>query len=98
MTPCECKNDNFVCHPAEGCICRHGYTGENCNSTLYASTIQERDEAGYGSMIAGIFVALVLVAIIVALYFYHRRRVANLKTEIAHVQYIADPHAFSPGK
>lgn len=98
MTPCECKNDNFVCHPAEGCICRHGYTGENCNSTLYASTVQEREEGGYGSMVAGIFVALILVAIIVALLFYYRRRVANLKTEIAHVQYIADPHAFSPGK
>lgn len=27
MEPCECKNDFFMCHPAEGCICRHGYTG-----------------------------------------------------------------------
>lgn len=27
MEPCECKNDFFVCHPADGCICRHGYAG-----------------------------------------------------------------------
>lgn len=27
MEPCECKNDFFTCHPSEGCICRHGYTG-----------------------------------------------------------------------
>lgn len=47
-------------------------------------------------MAAGVVVALILVAIIVALLFYYRRRVANLKTEIAHVQYIADPEA-APG-
>jgi hypothetical protein len=44
-------------------------------------------------MAAGVVVALILVAVIVALLFYYRRRVANLKTEIAHVQYIADPEA-----
>jgi hypothetical protein len=47
-------------------------------------------------MVAGVVVALILVAIIVALLFYYRRRVANLKTEIAHVQYIADPQV-APG-
>lgn len=92
MTPCECKNDNFVCHPSEGCICRHGYTGENCDTTLYARNTQEK-ESHYGSVVAGIMVALVLVGIIVALLFYYRRRVANLKTQIGHVQYIADTQA-----
>jgi hypothetical protein len=48
-------------------------------------------------MAAGVIVALILVAIIVALLFYYRRRVANLKTEIANVQYIADPQV-APGK
>ena len=51
----------------------------------------------YGFVAAGVVVALILVAIIVALLFYYRKRVANLKTEIAHVQYIADPQ-IPPGK
>jgi hypothetical protein len=58
--------------------------------------VQEKEEQNYGSMAAGVVVALILVAIIVALLFYYRRRVANLKTEIAHVQYIADPQV-APG-
>lgn len=94
MNPCECKNDFFLCHPADGCICRHGYTGENCDLQLYSKTVQSQEEKGSGgSMAAGIVVALILVAVIVAVWFYYRRRVANLKTEIAQVHYIADPQA-----
>jgi hypothetical protein len=58
--------------------------------------VQEKDAENYGSVVAGVVVALILVAIIVALVFYYKRRVANLKTEIAHVQYIADPQV-APG-
>lgn len=96
MTPCECKNDFFLCHPAEGCICRHGYTGDNCDQQLYARTVQtEEDKGSGGSMAAGIVVALILVAVIVAVWFYYRRRVASLKTEIAQVHYIADPQGIN---
>lgn len=43
-------------------------------------------------MIAGfLFAAVVVVAMIFAGWIYHRRRVADLKNEIAQVQYIADP-------
>lgn len=42
-------------------------------------------------MVAGIVVALILVGAIIAIWFYYRRRVENLKTEIAQVHYIADP-------
>lgn len=38
----------------------------------------------------GVIVALA-VGIIIVISLYFRRRVRNLKTEIAHVQYIADP-------
>lgn len=96
MTPCECKNDNFVCHPVEGCICRHGFYGDNCDTNLRASSTQEQ-ESSYGSIVAGVMVALMLVSVIVALWFYYRRRVQNLKTQIIHVQYIADAQSLSPG-
>lgn len=46
-------------------------------------------------MIAGIFAAIIVIAVTVTAWFYHRRRVADLKNEIAQVQYIADP---VPGK
>lgn len=93
MTPCECKNDNFICHAAKGCVCRHGFTGENCDEPVVLGrvTTPPNDGLGYGSIVAGIFMALILVSIIVLVILYYKRRVANLKTEIAHVQYIADP-------
>ena len=28
---CQCKNNNYVCHPTSGCICRPGYGGKFCN-------------------------------------------------------------------
>jgi len=37
------------------------------------------------------FVAVLLLAAIVTLFLYYRKRVATLKTVIAHVQYGADP-------
>lgn len=95
MTPCECKNDNFICHPAEGCICRHGFTGEYCNSTLYqARDVAPPDTGSYGSTVAGVLVALIALGVIILIWMYYRRKVVNLKTEIAHVQYIADPQGF----
>lgn len=91
MEPCECKNDYFTCHPVEGCICRHGYGGENCDEQLFSRNIQEKEEGGYGHIVAVVFAAIVVVGISLAAWMYHRRRVADLKNEIAQVQYIADP-------
>lgn len=34
----------------------------------------------------------------VAIVFYYRRRVSNLKTEIQHVQFISDPHGSFPDR
>ena len=78
-------------------IINYFFVGENCDIPLYSKNVQEKEAQNYGSMAAGVVVALILVAIIVALLFYYRRRVANLKTEIAHVQYIADPQ-MAPGE
>uniref|UniRef100_V9IF37 Multiple epidermal growth factor-like domains protein 10 n=2 Tax=Apis cerana TaxID=7461 RepID=V9IF37_APICE len=92
MEPCDCKNDFYMCHPADGCICRHGYTGLNCDEELFSRNIQEKDDLGYGSIIAGFFfAAFVVIAMVLAGWIYHRRRVADLKNEIAQVQYIAEP-------
>jgi hypothetical protein len=101
MTPCECKNDNFMCHPAQGCICRHGYAGKDCDESIVLSRVRQPssdDNSNYGSVIAGVIVAIVAIVAAGCIFVYYRRRVSNLKTEIAHVQYIADPNAFSPDR
>lgn len=95
MFPCECPNDNFQCHPVQGCVCRHGLTGINCEEQLYASIKQNQSDS-ITSIVVGIFVSLLIIASLLG-FLYYRRRVANLKTEIAHVQYIADQNGFSPG-
>lgn len=42
-------------------------------------------------MIAGVCAAIIVIAITLAAWMYHRKRVANLKKEISQVQYIAEP-------
>lgn len=96
MNPCECKNDNFLCHPIEGCICRHGLKGVNCTEALIAQTIVSTGESNAVSIIGGCFVALIIIAIILAIL-YHRRKVVNLKTEIAHVTYMANQQSLTTG-
>ncbi|XP_011182772.2 protein draper isoform X6 [Zeugodacus cucurbitae] len=92
ITQCECPSQNFVCHIAVGCVCRKGYTGDNCDRLLAEERIQEADTgSNRAAVVWGTFIFLILCGIIVALVFYYRRRVSNLKTEIQHVQYISDP-------
>lgn len=68
------------------------FLGLNCDEELFSRNIQEKDELGYGSIIAGFFfAAFVVIAMVLAGWIYHRRRVADLKNEIAQVQYIAEP-------
>ncbi|XP_012161436.1 protein draper isoform X5 [Ceratitis capitata] len=92
ITQCECPSQNFVCHIAVGCVCRKGYTGANCDRLAAEERIQEAQvESNKGAIVWGSFIFLILCGIIIALVFYYRRRVSNLKTEIQHVQYISDP-------
>lgn len=74
-------------------------TGENCD-VVQERIVTENTETnkGSGTMVLAVFLLLVLTGAIVAMYFYNKRRVANLKTEIARVQYIADPNGSTMGK
>ncbi|KAF7992839.1 hypothetical protein HCN44_005183 [Aphidius gifuensis] len=91
---CNCKNENYVCHPTDGCVCMYGYTGSTCEEPLFIATnvLQQKSESSYsGVFVAALFSACLAISILVAGLMYHRRRVADLKLEIAHVQYIAEP-------
>lgn len=48
-------------------------------------------------MIGFLLLLAILVATIFAIRHYYQRRVANLRTEIAHVQYIANQNGFATG-
>lgn len=98
MTPCDCKNENSICHPAQGCMCSHGFTGEDCNVPILLGRTHSQDvvTSNTGSVIAGVIVAIIAIVAAGCIFVYFRRRVSNLKTEIAHVQYIANPNGFAP--
>lgn len=72
------------------------FSGENCDEQLFSRNIQEKEEGGYGHIVAVIFAAIVVICMSLAAWMYHRRRVADLKNEIAQVQYTAEPMS-SPG-
>lgn len=73
------------------------FSGENCDEQLFSRNIQEKEEGGYGHIVAVVFAAIIVIGISLAGWMYHRRRVADLKNEIAQVQYIAEPVP-PPGK
>lgn len=72
-------------------------SGENCDEQLFSRNVQEKEEGGYGHIVAVVFAAIIVVGISLTGWMYHRRRVADLKSEIAQVQYIAEPVP-PPGK
>lgn len=73
------------------------FLGENCDEQLFSRNIQEKEDGGYGHIVGVIFAALVIIGVLLAAWMYHRRRMADLKSEIAQVQYTADP-VTPPGK
>ncbi|CAH2071184.1 unnamed protein product, partial [Iphiclides podalirius] len=95
MEPCNCpSNGNWVCDPVKGCVCHRGYIGEHCD--INASDAIHIDQAA-GSSNAGLTTVMVIMALLCAaaavlVLLYYRKRVRNLKREIAHVHYTADPN------
>lgn len=94
MAPCDCPSDNFVCHAIEGCVCRRGLAGEHCDQKQ--SELLVLDQAASSSTVGtAVLISIIIIGVVIAILIlvYYRKRVNNLKREIAHVQYIADPHS-----
>ena len=101
-TTIQCPNDNFICHPGSGCVCREGFRGDQCDIAIY-SPVSDKSQLGeavvpgnHGGLIGGLIVSILLIVIVVGALVYYRRRITHLKSELAHVQYIADPSS-APG-
>ena len=60
------------------------------------SQLEDRSSGNHSGLIAGLIVAILFIVAVVAALMYYRRRITHLKSELAHVQYIADPSS-APG-
>lgn len=75
------------------------HLGENCDEPLSDRRVGSVDtEKSSSGTFAGMFVTIILLSAIIMLFLYYRKRVAALKTVIAHVQYGADPLSLDQGK
>jgi multiple epidermal growth factor-like domains protein 10/11 len=89
LDPCECDNDNFICDPAKGCVCRVGFAGRDCLPPS-AATVHDNEaakEGGLGSAGAGVLVALLLVLLLVAAAVFYYRRQYKTKPDLPPVHY-----------
>lgn len=84
-------------------MCREGFRGDQCDIAIY-TPVSDRSQLGeaivpanHGGLIGGLIVAILLIVIVIGALVYYRRRISHLKSELAHVQYIADPSS-APGK
>lgn len=76
--------------------------GDQCDIAIY-SPVSDKSQIGepivpvnHGGLIAGLIVSILLIVIVIGALVYYRRRISHLKSELAHVQYIADPSS-APG-
>lgn len=83
-------------------MCREGFRGDQCDIAIY-SPVSDKSQLGepivpvnHGGLIGGLIVSILLIVIVIGALFYYRRRISHLKSELAHVQYIADPSS-APG-
>lgn len=60
-----------------------------CSYLYWFLIVSETSSAG---LTWGIILALMLVGVIIAVTFYYRRKVSNLKTEVQHHVHFTDPH------
>ncbi|XP_028030978.1 protein draper-like, partial [Bombyx mandarina] len=96
MEACNCPSaGNWVCDPVRGCVCQRGFIGEGCDQHASEAVVIGEAKAGSNSGLIAVVIILALLcaAAIVLVLLYYRNRVKNLKREIAHVVYTADPHS-----
>ncbi|XP_055340788.1 protein draper-like isoform X2 [Paramacrobiotus metropolitanus] len=92
-------NDKWVCAPElDGCVCLPGYVGKECrvslsvngddasNAALRSSqvVVSQSDNTG---LIVGLCIAVIVLALILVMLVFYRRRVRKLQTELASVGY-----------
>ena len=74
--------------------------GDKCDVPIFTpmtgNRLGEMASNSHGGLIAGLVVSIVLILTVIAALLYYRRRISHLKSELAHVQYIADPSS-APG-
>ncbi|KAI5699120.1 hypothetical protein M8J75_016523 [Diaphorina citri] len=40
MKQCDCINENFVCHPVKGCVCKQGFMGPRCDEPRISELVR----------------------------------------------------------
>ena len=75
--------------------------GKSCDIAIYSpvsdkSHLGEASGGNHGGLIGGLIIAILLIVVVIGALMYYRRRITHLKSELAHVQYIADPSS-APG-
>lgn len=84
-----------MCDPVAGCVCHRGFIGENCDLHAADAVVisVEPDASSSGLTFVMVILAFVCATAAVLVLLYYRKRVRNLKREIAHVHYTADPNS-----
>uniref|UniRef100_A0A2A4JCP2 EGF-like domain-containing protein n=1 Tax=Heliothis virescens TaxID=7102 RepID=A0A2A4JCP2_HELVI len=97
MQACNCSSEgNWVCDPVAGCICHRGFVGEHCDThatDAIVTGIDPRNTSNSGLTVVILILAFICAATAILVLLYYRKRVRNLKREIAHVHYTADPNS-----
>lgn len=95
---CACKSDKFVCNATLGCMCRDGFTGDDCNTPKIVALENFMTEIAEKCLIWTATVLLILVGILLFILMYYRRQNRNFSTTLAKVEYHARPQMFeNPG-
>lgn len=81
-----------MCDPLKGCICHRGFIGPNCDVLAKDAIVTaQEDTSSSGLTVLVVIMALLSATTALLVFLYYRKRVRNLKREIAHVHYTADP-------
>lgn len=99
MEQCACPSAQFTCHAEFGCVCRHGFSGADClKLTRVSEPFAHEPDSNTAGVAWGVVIVLILCGVIVMVMLHYRRRLRNLKTVIADVEYHAHPPGHPPDR